>query len=178
MKDETRTAFTPIDLCTLIAHETVSLLCADADALESAGQLREGMAAAASAAGLDGEAAPLLAWIDREVENAQKFSATGQDTPHIIDPDRLFPVPDAAAQMDVVWMLFQTAVEQPLEQRRTLLGAAKIITEMGGMTDMLLGIHNPGAEFVTAGDLQAELAEVCAVLQAEQAHGPSETMLP
>lgn len=178
MKDETRTALTPIDLCTLIAHETVSLLCVDADALESADKLREGMAIAASAAGLAGEAAPLLAWIDQELESALEFSATGQDTPHIIDPDSLFPVPDAAHQMEVVWMLFQTAVEQPLEQRRTLLDAARIFTEMGGMTDMLLGIHNPGAEFLTAEDLQTELAEVRTALQAEQAHGLSVEMLP
>lgn len=75
-------------------------------------------------------------------------------------------------------MLFQTAVEQPLEQRRTLLAAAKVFTEMGGMTDMLLGIRNPGAEFVTARDLQAELAEVCATLRTEQAHGPTAEMLP
>ena len=95
MKPETRIALAPIDRCTLIAHETVALICTDADALESAVQLREGMAIAASAAGLDEETAPLLCWIDREVESAREFAATGQDTPHLIDPDLLFPVPDA-----------------------------------------------------------------------------------
>ena len=36
MKANTRSALTPLDLCTLIAHETVSLLNADAEALDSA----------------------------------------------------------------------------------------------------------------------------------------------
>ncbi len=132
------------------------------------------MAIAASVAGLDEEAAPLLCWIDREVESAREFAATGQDTPHLIDPNLLFPVPDAAAQMDVVWMLFQSAVECPLEQRQTLLNAARIFTELGGMEDMLLGIRNPGAEFLTAKDLRSELEKVRTALQTEQAPGLSD----
>ena len=174
MKPETRIALAPIDRYTLIAHETAALICTDADALGSAVQLREGMAIAASVAGLDEEAAPLLCWIDREVESAREFAATGQDTPHLIDPDLLFPVPDTAAQMDVVWILFQSAVECPLEQRQTLLNAARIFTELGGMEDMLLGIRNPGAEFLAAKDLRSELEKVRTALQTEQAPGLSD----
>ena len=92
MKPETRIALAPIDRYTLIAHETAALICTDADALGSAVQLREGMAIAASVAGLDEEAAPLLCWIDREVESAREFAATGQDTPHLIDPNLLFQI--------------------------------------------------------------------------------------
>lgn len=43
MKPETRTPLTPLDLCTLIAHETVSLLNADPETVETAAQLREGL---------------------------------------------------------------------------------------------------------------------------------------
>ena len=43
MKANTRSALTPLDLCTLIAHETVSLLNADAEALDSALRLRTGL---------------------------------------------------------------------------------------------------------------------------------------
>ena len=67
-------------------------------------------------------------------------------------------------------MLFQSAVELPQEQRQVLLNAARIFTEMGGMEDMLLGICNPGAVFLTAEDLQLELEEVRTALQAEQIH--------
>jgi len=76
--------------------------------------------------------------------------------------------------MDVVWMLFQSAVECPLEQRQTLLNAARIFTELGGMEDMLLGIRNPGAEFLTAKDLRSELEKVRTALQTEQAPGLSD----
>ena len=62
MKTETITALTPLDLCTLIAHETVSLLNADTGALETAAQLREGLTILAAAKGLTDDAGDLLAW--------------------------------------------------------------------------------------------------------------------
>ena len=49
LKTENRTALMPLELCTLIAHETVSLLSADADALNTAAQLREGLTILAAA---------------------------------------------------------------------------------------------------------------------------------
>ena len=107
MKANTRSALTPLDLCTLIAHETVSLLNADAEALDSALRLRTGLDVYAAASELGKEVIPLLMWIDREMESARQYTATEQDTPHLISPDRLLPVPDAAAQLNAVWMLFR-----------------------------------------------------------------------
>ena len=52
MKANTRSALTPLDLCTLIAHETVSLLNADAEALDSALRLRTGLDVYAAASEL------------------------------------------------------------------------------------------------------------------------------
>ena len=118
MKTPDRTALTPLDLCILIAHETVSLLNTDAEALDAALRLRTGLDVFAAASELSRDAIPLLMWIDREVESAHQFTATEQDTPHLIDPDRLLPVPDAAAQLNTVWMLFQTAVKSRSEERR------------------------------------------------------------
>ena len=44
MKDRGRNAFTPTDLCGLIAHETAALLYGvDADGIPSAESLREGL---------------------------------------------------------------------------------------------------------------------------------------
>lgn len=80
MTAETRTTLTPLDLCTLIAHETVSLLCTDAETMETAAQLREGLTVLAAAKGLTDDAGDLLTWIDREVEAAKQFTATETDT--------------------------------------------------------------------------------------------------
>lgn len=171
MKTETRTALTPLELCTLIAHETVSLLSADADALNTAAELREGLIILAAAKGLSADAGDLLAWIDREVEIARQFAATGKDAPHPVDPDSLLPVPDANTQLDMIWALFQAAVDQPQEQRRTLLNTARTLTEMGGLEDMLQSANGPAVGFLTAEDLRAELDEVRAALQAESLAG-------
>lgn len=143
MKTPDRTALTPLDLCILIAHETVSLLNTDAEALDAALRLRTGLDVFAAASELSRDAIPLLMWIDREVESAHQFTATEQDTPHLIDPDRLLPVPDAAAQLNTVWMLFQTAVKSTWDHRRVLLETARTLTEMGGLEDMLLSTHVP-----------------------------------
>lgn len=62
MKANTRSALTPLDLCTLIAHETVSLLNADAEALDSALRLRTGLDVYAAASELGKEVIPLLIW--------------------------------------------------------------------------------------------------------------------
>ena len=149
-----RTTLTPLDLCTLIAHETVSLLNADAEALGTAAQLREGLTVLAAAKGLTDDAGDLLTWIDREVESAKQFTATETDAPHLIDPDSLLLTPDAATQMEMVWTLFQASVDQPQEQRRVLLDTARALTEMGGLEDMLLTANAPAAGSLTAEDLQ------------------------
>ena len=167
MTTATRTALTPLDLCTLIAHETVSILNADAGALNTSAQLREGLAIFAATKELTDDAGDLLAWIDQETENARQFAATGEDAPSLIDPDSMLPVPDAASQLDMVWALFQTAVDQPREQRRILLDTARTITEMGGLEDMLLtaNVSAPAAGFLTAEALRADLNKVYAAFQ-------------
>ncbi len=84
MKPETKTPLTPLDLCTLLAHEAVALLNADALAVDSAIQLQKGLRIIAAANELENAASPLLAWIDWEVKNANRFIDCGEDraTPH------------------------------------------------------------------------------------------------
>ena len=108
-------------------------------------------------------------WIDREMESARQYTATEQDTPHLISPDRLLPVPDAAAQLNAVWMLFQTAVNAPEDYRQTLLETARTLTEMGGLEDMLLTTKIPAAGFVSVEDLRTELEDVRVALHPQEA---------
>ena len=167
MTTATRTALTPLDLCTLIAHETVSLLNTDAEALGTAARFREGLVVFSAAKELTDDASDLLTWIDQEVESAKQFAATEMDGPHLIDPDSLLPTPDAATQLDVVWALFQTSVDLPKKQRQILLSTARALTEMGGLEDMLLTANDPAAGSLTAEDLQIEREDVRAALQTE-----------
>ena len=167
MTTATRTALTPLDLCTLIAHETVSLLNADAEALGTTAQLREGLTVLAATKGLTDDAGDLLTWVDQEAEAARRFTATGTDAPHLIDPDSLLPTPDAATQLEMILTLFQTSVDLPQEQRRILLDTARTLTEMGGLEDMLLTANAPAAGSLTAEDLQIEREDVRAALQTE-----------
>ena len=60
MKTADRTTLTPLDLCILIAHETVSLLNTDAEALDAALQLRTGLEVYAAPSGLSRDIMPLL----------------------------------------------------------------------------------------------------------------------
>lgn len=121
MKTRERNTFTPSDLCGLIAHETAALLYGvDADGIPSAEALREGLTVFASAAGV-ADVSTHLAWIDSELESAREFERTGQDTAHLLDPDRLNLVPDAAVQMEAVWEIFRAAVHLPSQQGRRAL---------------------------------------------------------
>ena len=162
-----RTALTPLDLCTLIAHETVSLLNTHAGALKTAAELREGLAVLAAAKELTDDAGDLLTWIDREIEIAKPFTATGTDATHLIDPDSLLTKPDAAAQVDMIWILFKAAVDQPQEQRRVLLYTARTLTQLDGLDYMLLAASAPATGSLTAEDLRTELQNVRAALQTE-----------
>ena len=169
MRPENRTPLTPIDLCTLIAHETVALLNADPDAAETAAQLREGLQIVVAANGLTKGAGLLVTWVDWEMACVQQFAKAGIETSPLLHPDRLLPVPDAYAQMDVIWLLFQTAVESAPEHRRTLLETARTVTEMGGLEDMLLTTKIPAVGFLSAEDLRAELEDVRMALQSQTA---------
>jgi len=65
----------------------------------------------------------------------------------------------------VVWKLFQTAVESTCDQRRVLLEAARTITEMGGLEDVLLTAKGLAQKVLTAEILDAELEDVRKSLQ-------------
>ena len=65
MKAASETTLTPLDLCVLIAHDAVSLLSTDAEAMNAALQLRTGLERYAAASELSRDAILLLMWIDR-----------------------------------------------------------------------------------------------------------------
>ncbi len=169
MNAEIKTPLTTLNLCTLIAHEAVSLLSGDAESLDTAGQLRNALTLTAAANGLDDEVSPLLTWIDREMESARQFTATGKDAGLLLDPERLLPAPDPAAQLEVVWKLFQTAVESTCDQRHVLFEAARTITEMCGLEDVLLTTKGLAQKVLTAETLDAELEDVRKLLQTAEA---------
>ena len=103
--------------------------------------------------------------MDAEIENAKQFAADGKDSPHLIDPNRLLPVPNAAAQLDAVWMLFEAAADEcETGSRQSLLSAARMLTDMGGPSDLLLTAKQP-SKVLSAAALQSELADVRAALQ-------------
>ena len=166
MENKTRVSLTPLDVCTLMACETVSMLDAAPDPLKSAAELRSAMTAFAVVRGLGKEGAPLLAWVDAEIDSAKRFAESGEDSPHLVDPDRLLAVPDAAEQLEVVWMLFGTAIkEECTPQERTLLwNAAITLTEIGGLDDLIL-TATPSMVSSRANALREELTEVRAALE-------------
>ena len=168
MRSEKRTPFTPVDLCGLIAHETAAMLYGvGADSVPSAGAMRAGLETFAAAGGVDVSAH--LAWIDNELESAREFERTGRDTPHLLDPDRLNAVPEAAIQMEAVWEFFRTAVRLPDQRKRIALQELAVtLADLGGLSDVLLGTPLPEGPRLTAGSLRAELEEVRTALQSEQ----------
>lgn len=174
MRSEERTPFIPVDLCGLIAHETAAMLYGvGADSIPSAEAMRAGLETFAAAAGAV-DISTHLAWIDSELESAREFERTGQDTPHLLDPDRLNAVPEAVVQMEAVWEFFRTAVRLPDRQKRIALQELAVnLADLGGLSDVLLGTPLPEGARLTAGSLRAELAEVRTALQTEQSHSMS-----
>lgn len=162
-----RTCFTHVEAATLIAHEAVILL--DAVETEVPGCVKEFRAAVEALStvhslGEDGEA--LLSWLDAEIDSAERFAADGTNLPNLIDTCRLDTVPDAVAQMELVWLLFDTAAAQECgpEQRRALMNTARTVTEMCGLDDLLLSTPKSNAAKLADG-LNAELDDVRAALQ-------------
>lgn len=178
MRSKERTPFTPADLCGLIAHETASMLYGvGADSIPSAETMHAGLETFAAAAGAV-DISTHLAWIDSELESAREFERTGQDTVHLLDPDRLNAVPDAAVQMEAVWELFSTAVWMPGQQdRQAIRELAVTMAEAGGLDNALLGEKLEGP-YLSVEDIRVELEEVWAALQTEQVCGPAAEMLP
>lgn len=170
MKMNNSVPLSPIEVCTLMAHETVALLdAADSEALDAAAEFRDALRVFTVAHGLDEDGETLLAWVDTEIENARQFAAGGEDSPHLIGPDRLLPVPNASAQLDAVWMLFEAAAnEHDAGSRQSLLSAARMLTDMGGLDELLLTAKQP-RNVLSAAALQTELADVRMALQTDMA---------
>ena len=166
MKTNNSVPLSPVEVCTLMAHETVALLdAADSEALDAAAEFRDALRVFSAAQGLGEDGETLLAWVDAEIENAEQFAGGGGDSPHLIDPDRLLPVPNAAAQLDAVWALFETAAdERKTGSRKSLLSAARMLTDMGGLDDLILTARQP-EKVLSAAALQSELADVRTALQ-------------
>ena len=173
MSNTNNLRLTPTEVCTLMAHETVSLL-ESADTLETASLCRTAIEAFCRMRELGESGEALLLWVDTELESAKLFAAEGKDSLHFIDSDRLLKVPDAAAQLAMIWALFETAAMAGcgLDSRQALLNAAHAFTEMGGLDDLILTIPQPAMALDPA-TLQTELADVCSAIQkidkAEQA---------
>ena len=156
------THFTPTEACILIAHEAVSML----EAVETAvpqclKEFRTALETISTVHDLGKDGETLLAWMDTEIANAERFVNEGINLPGMIDIYRLDIEPDAAAQMDFGWLLFDTAAMEECgpEQRQALVNTAQTITEMCGLGDLLLTTPQPNVVRLAAG-LRAELADI------------------
>ena len=158
----TQTQFTNTESCSLIAYETVALLnTVETEIPRCVQELRTAVETLSGIHNLGKDGKTLLDWLDMEIAAAQQFIADGVSLPNLIDMERLDTVPDAVAQMDLVWLLFDAAAREEClpEQRRVLLSTAQTITEMCGVDDLLLATVKPNVAKLAAG-LRAELAEV------------------
>ena len=180
--DKKITPYTSIEVCTLMAHETVALLdAADDGALDAAREFRTALEVICTMQNMGEDGKALLAWVDAEIENTEQFAATGQDAPHLIDLDQLLSVPDAESQLTAVWTLFETAAMDgcDAQSRQMLLNAARMLTEMGGLDDLILTVMQR-TDPLTAAELRQELADVHTALQAnaEQCTGSTQQEMP
>lgn len=162
MNTNNQTSLTPIEVCTLIAHETVTLLDTVQTKLpQCVGEFRTALAALTEFHDLGRDGETLLAWVDGEIANAEKFVADGTNLPNLIDTCQMNTVPDAATQMEVVWALFGAAAMERCgpDQRRALLNTARTVTEMCGLDDLLLATLKPNTAKLADG-LHDELADI------------------
>ena len=168
MKINTR--FTPTEACTLIAHEAVSMLNDVETAIpQCMKEFRTALEAISTVHDLGKDGETLLAWLDTEVANAQLFVNEGINLPNLIDMCILNPEPDAVAQMDLVWLLFDTAAREGCtsEQRQALASTARTITEIFGLDDLLLATLQPNVAKLAEG-LGAELDDIRVGLQVDK----------
>lgn len=170
-----RTRFTPTEVCTLISHETVSMLdTVQTEIPQCVRECRTALEALTTAHNLGEDGETLLNWLDTEIANAELFATDGVNLPYLIDMTCLNPEPDAAAQMDLIWALFETAAMEKCrpEQRQALLSTARTVTEMCGMEDLLLAAPRPNAAKLAKG-LSAELDDIRCALKVNAKLYPS-----
>ena len=165
MKNENRIPLTRLEACTLMAREAVSLLEGGAEALDSGTEFREALALLCAAQDL-GDGGALLAWVDAELESSRRFAKTGERTESLVKLDAPLPMPDPAMQLDAVREILQAATQQQPtpEQWQTALNAARMLTEMDSLEDMVLGAMVPDGGFLTTEGLREQLADVQAAL--------------
>lgn len=166
------TRLTPLEVCTLIAHEAVSML--DTVQTELPSCMKDFRAALEALhtihdLGKDGET--LLAWVDTEVANAERFIADGTNLPYLIDMCCLDIAPDAVTQVGLIWTLFDTAAMEQCspDQQRALLNTARTVTEMCDLDGLLLATLKPNAAKLADG-LRTELDDVRESLRIENIH--------
>lgn len=164
----TQTRFTPTEVCTLIAHEAVSMLdTVQTEIPQCVRECRTALKALTKVHNLGEDGETLLNWLDTEIANAELYVTNGKNLPYLIDMTCLDPEPDAAAQIDLIWALFETAVMEKCEpeQRQALLNTARTVTEMCGLDDLLLATLRPNESKLAKG-FNTELDDVRAALQA------------
>lgn len=167
----TKTRFTPTEVCTLVAHEAVSMLdTVQAEIPQCVRECRTALEALTTIHDLGEDGKTLLDWLDTEIANAELYVTDGKNLPYLIDMTCLNPEPDAATQMDLIWALFETAAMEKCgpEQRQALLSTARTVTEMCGLDDLLLATIKPNTAKLAAG-LRDELDDVHTALQASPA---------
>ncbi len=172
MENENRIPLTRLEACTLMAREAVSLLEGGAEALNSGEELREALALLHSSQDL-GDGGALLAWVDVELESARRFAKTGERTKSLVKLDTPLPLPGPAMQLDAVCEILKAAAQTPCTQEewKAALNAARMLTEMDGLEDMVLNGKTPDGGSLTAEALRYQLRSVQAALA--QKRGPS-----
>ena len=159
-----------------MAREAVSLMVGGAEALDSGTEFRVTLARLCATQDL-GDGGALLAWVDAELESARRFAQTGERTESLVKLDAPLPMPDPAMQLDAVREILQAATHrQPTpEQWQTALNAARMLTEMDSLEDMVLGTTVPNGGFLTTEGLHRQLADVQTALAENQKHSDAGT---
>ena len=163
----TQTRFTPTEVCTLVAHEAVSMLdTVQTEIPQCVRECRTALEALTTVHDLGEDGETLLDWLDTEIANAELYVTDGKNLPYLIDMEFLTVEPDAVAQMDLVWLLFETAAAEKCgpEQRQVLVNTAHTITEMCGLGDLLMATLEPNVSKLAEG-LNAELDDIRVGLQ-------------
>ena len=129
---------TPIHVCDLIAHETVSLLSVlDEDAVPPAQWMRDSLALYAAAHQLEEETARHLNWIDDEIQRVRQ-TAAGWKAAQRIGDDQLVRTAGLPMQIEAVRELLHTTAQlESVESRTALLELARTVTDLCGMEDAL-----------------------------------------